>query len=228
MRGRSPGPEGRPGDGEWGPAPVWPERWARRTPVMCHTAPCAAATGLTISAGHEPSTYSQVMRSTWKGEKTQTARDGFKSDGVGMRAELSEKVTCGASSEGWKEASECRSAVTTQREQQVGWPRGQSIPLTFLAPQDADQASRSPWPLHAGVPHLSPITPTLLRRLLAPLVSVFAIVVGSPSRSECSGHPVPSTGTGQPGAGLRVSHQKPDVHVQKILAGLPDAVAGDH
>lgn len=34
-------------------------------------------------------------------------------------------------------------------------------------------------------------------------------------------------GTGQPGAGLWVSHQKPDVYVQKILAGLPDTASVD-
>lgn len=116
--------------------------------------------------------YFQVMRILGRRKKPPAEHDGFESDGVGMRAELSEKVSHGVSSEGRKEASECGSVVTTQTEQRVGWPRGQSIPLTFLAPQNADQASRTPWPL---------------------LVTVSAIVAGSPSRSEPLWPPVPST-----------------------------------
>lgn len=70
-----------------------------------------------------------------------------------------------ASSEGRKEASGGRSAVTTQegRASRLAW--GQSIPLAFLAPLNADGARRNPWPLPAGVPRLIPHHPTLLALL---------------------------------------------------------------
>lgn len=113
MQGRSPGPEGRPADGEWGPAPRGQSGGPAARP-WCATRLCvlrprdcfSRARGINVLSGHEK---------CLEGGKTQTARDGFESDGVGTRAELSEKVTCGASSEGRKEASECRSAMTMQR-----------------------------------------------------------------------------------------------------------------
>lgn len=74
--------------------------------VMCHTTLHTGAVGLTLSAGsrgvsqgHEPSGNFQAMRSTWKGNKTQTERDGLENDRVSTRAELSEQVTCRVSSE---------------------------------------------------------------------------------------------------------------------------------
>lgn len=143
-----------------------------------------------------------------------------------------QKVTrCVASSERKMEASEGRAGVTMQGEQQVRWPRGQSIPLTFLAPQNTDRASRTPLPFHAGVPHPIPCHPhlsCLVGRVPAPLGAISPIVVGSSSRSESSNcrmsynwHRTPrSQALGQPS-------ETGCLYVQKILAGLPDTAAVD-
>lgn len=204
---------------EWGPCPcvaraVWPSEQG-----LCG-----------VSQGHEPSGNFQFVRSTWRGNKTQTEHDGLERDGVNTSTELPEKVTCGAGCGRKKEASECRAGVTRQREQQGHWPRGQSIPLTFLAPQNTDQASSTPLPLRAGVPHLIPHHPhlsCLVRRAPAPLGTVSPIVAGSPSSNESSGHPVSCDGHGTPSRhALDQRSETGCVYAQRIL-GLPDAAAVD-